>query len=95
MSKLIPGERKGKITAPKAKAQVWNPQFIELLVAGIQHGDQPEHWAALAHDLRDAAAYVRNTTILPWPLHLAEQIEQYLLPTKIADLDAQEVLGDE
>ncbi|TDC50775.1 DUF3893 domain-containing protein [Micromonospora sp. KC207] len=95
VSKLIPGEHNGKLTAPKPKAQVWNPQFIELLVAGIQDGDQPEHWAALAHDLRDAAPYVRNTTILPWPLHLAEQIEQYLLPTKITDLDAQEVIGDE
>ncbi|WP_240033265.1 RNaseH domain-containing protein [Micromonospora globbae] len=95
VSKLIPGEHNGKLVAPKPKAQVWNPQFIELLVAGIQDGDQPEHWAALAHDLRDAAPYVRDTTVLPWPLHLAEQIEEYLLPTKIADLGTQEVLGDE
>ncbi|HEY0699563.1 MAG TPA: RNaseH domain-containing protein, partial [Micromonospora sp.] len=95
VSKLIPGEHNGKLTAPKPKAQVWNPQFIELLVAGIQDGDQPEHWAALAHELRDAAPYVRNTTVLPWPLHLAEQIEEYLLPTKIADFSSQEVLGAE
>jgi hypothetical protein len=45
-------------------------------------GDSPEHWAALAHDLRDAAPYVRDTTVLPWPLHLTEQIEEYLLPAK-------------
>ncbi|WP_433300970.1 pPIWI_RE module domain-containing protein [Actinoplanes sp. CA-030573] len=83
VSKLVPGEHNGKLQAPKAKAQVWNPQFIELTVAGLQDGDSPEHWAALAHDLRDAAPYARNTTILPWPLHLAEQIEEYLLPSKV------------
>ncbi|RSM56786.1 DUF3893 domain-containing protein [Actinoplanes sp. ATCC 53533] len=84
ISKLVPGEHNGKLQAPKAKAQVWNPQFIELTVAGLQDGDSPEHWAALAHDLRDAAPYVRGTTVLPWPLHLAEQIEEYLLPSKIS-----------
>jgi hypothetical protein len=53
----------------------------------VQDGDTPEQWAGLVHDLRDAAPYVRDTTILPWPLHLAEQIEEYLLPTRIAWVD--------
>jgi hypothetical protein len=83
VSKFIPGEHNGKPTAPKPKAQVWNAQFIELFVAAIQDGDKPEHWAALSHELRNAAPYSKVTTILPWPLHLAEQIEEYLLPTKI------------
>ncbi|GAA3450550.1 pPIWI_RE module domain-containing protein [Dactylosporangium matsuzakiense] len=87
VSKIVPVEYKGKHTAPNPKAQVWNPQLIELLVAGVQDGDAPEHWATLAHDLRDAAPYVRNTTVLPWPLHLAEQIEEYLLPAKITTGD--------
>lgn len=69
---------------------MWNAQFIELLVAGAQDGDEPEHWAALAHDLREAAPYVRDTTVLPWPLHLAQQLEEYLLPAKIGDLDESE-----
>lgn len=86
ISKIVPGEHSGKSAAPKPKAQVWNPQFIELLVAGIQDDDQPEHWAALAHNLRDAAPYVRDTTVLPWPLHLAEQVEEYLLPTRTDNL---------
>ncbi len=90
VSKIVPLEYNGKHTAPNPKAQVWNPQLIELLVAGVQEGDTPEHWAALAHDLRDAAPYVRDTTVLPWPLHLAEQIEEYLLPTKITAVDWQE-----
>lgn len=85
VSKIVPVEYKGKHTAPNPKAQVWNPQLIELLVAGVQDGDTPQHWAMLAHDLRDAAPYVRDATVLPWPLHLAEQIEEYLLPARIAD----------
>ncbi|MFE7869882.1 pPIWI_RE module domain-containing protein [Micromonospora humida] len=90
VSKIVPVEYKGKHTAPNPKAQVWNPQLIELLVAGVQDGDTPEQWASLAHDLRDAAPYVRDTTVLPWPLHLAEQIEEYLIPAKIADADQPE-----
>jgi hypothetical protein len=83
VSKLIPMEYKDKRAAPRPKAQVWNPQLIELFVAGLQDGDQAEHWAALAHDLRDAAPYVRDTTALPWPLHLASKLEEYLLPNRI------------
>lgn len=90
VSKLVSGEHNGKLQAPKARAQVWNPQFIELTVAGIQDGDRPEHWAALAHDLRDAAPYVRDTTVLPWPLHLAEQIEEYLLPSKVGAASSEQ-----
>jgi len=84
ISKIVPGEHNGNLTTPSPKAQVWNAQFIELLVAGVQEGDRPEHWAALAHDLRNAAPYSRETTILPWPLHLAEQIEEYLIPVRVA-----------
>ena len=84
VSKIVPGEHLGEPTTPRPQANVWNSQFVELFVAGLQHGDRPEHWAALAHDLRSAAPYVRDATTLPWPLHLAEQIEEYLLPTRLA-----------
>jgi hypothetical protein len=70
-----------------APADVWNPQFIELTVAGIQHGDDPRHWATLAHELRWAAPYVNSPTMLPWPLHLAKQIGEYLIPTELDDGD--------
>jgi hypothetical protein len=95
VSKIVPLEHDGKLMAPKPRAQVWNPQFIELLVAGMQDGDHPEHWAALAHDLRDAAPYVRDTTVLPWPLHLAAQIEEYLLPAKIVQTDPRGISSEE
>ncbi len=73
--------------APKANAHVWNQQFIELFVAAVQPGDMPDHWAALTHDLRWAAPYSDVTTTLPWPLHLATQIDEYLLPARISDMD--------
>jgi hypothetical protein len=80
LSKIVATAHDDGLTSPNPRARVWNSQFVELLVAGIQDGDQPEHWAALAHDLRRAAApYSRGTTALPWPLHLAKQIEEYLL----------------
>lgn len=81
VSKLVPTEHKGALQSPKPRAKVWNPQFIEILVAGLQPQDRPAEWAALTHDLRSAAPYVRDTTILPWPLHLARQIEEYLSAT--------------
>jgi hypothetical protein len=83
VSKIVPNEHNDKVLAPKPNQQVWNQQFIELLVAAIQDGDRPEQWAALAHELRRVAPYVKVTTIMPWPLHLAEQVEEYLLPIKI------------
>lgn len=78
VSKIESGMRNGKLTKLNPKAQVWNEQFVELCVAGIQDGDQPEHWAALAHNLRNAAPYSHWATALPWPLHLAKQIEEYI-----------------
>jgi hypothetical protein len=86
-SKFVPVERGDKIFPARPNAQVWNPQFIEFFVAGLQDGDEPEYWAALAHELRYAAPYVKEPTILPWPLHLAEQVEEYLLPAAIAETE--------
>jgi hypothetical protein len=84
-SKIVPGEYQDRLVAPKPNARVWNHQFIELFVAGIQDGDDPDHWAALAHELRSATPYSKATTMLPWPLHLARQVEEYLLPTTIPE----------
>jgi hypothetical protein len=90
VSKVAPYEHKDEMRAPKANAHVWNQQFIELFVAAIQPRDLPEHWAALAHDLRWGAPYSDVTTIMPWPLHVSGKVEEYLLPTKIADIDVDD-----
>jgi len=94
VSKIAPYEHKDEMRAPKANAHVWNQQFIELLVAAVQPGDMPDHWAALAHDLRWATPYSDVTTTLPWPLHLAAQVDEYLLPTKIDDMSSADFVEE-
>ncbi|GAA1801323.1 hypothetical protein GCM10009682_23940 [Luedemannella flava] len=94
VSKIAPYEHKDEMRAPKASAHVWNQQFIELFVAAIQPGDVPDHWAALAHDLRWAAPYSDVTTTLPWPLHLAKQVDEYLLPAKINGMSVVDQLDE-
>jgi hypothetical protein len=74
VSKLEPTHRNGRRNEPNPRAAVWNAEFIELYVAGIQDGDQPEHWAGLAHALRSVLPYATWTTTRPWPLHLAKQL---------------------
>lgn len=82
-SKIVPTEHGDQLRAPRPNNQVWNAQFVELCVAGLQQGDDPDHWAALAHELRWAAPYSKVTTTLPWPLHLAQQVEEYLVPVRL------------
>ena len=57
-----------------------NPRLLELTLAVLQPHDDPESWAALAHHLRDASAHYRSETALPFPLHLAMKIGEYVLP---------------
>jgi hypothetical protein len=77
-SKIESGVHGGKLTRLNPRAQVWNEHLVELCVAGIQDGDQPAHWAALVHNLRDAGPYIHWSTELPWPLQLAKQIGEYV-----------------
>lgn len=79
VSKIESGMRGGKLTRLNPNAQVWNERLVELCVAGIQDGDQPAHWAALVHNLRDAGPYIHWSTELPWPLQLAKQIGEYVI----------------
>ncbi|MEV4055174.1 RNaseH domain-containing protein [Amycolatopsis sp. NPDC049688] len=81
-SKIAEGLPYGRdgFTRLNTQAPVWNEQLLELGVAGLQNGDQPEQWAAMAHNLRDAVPYTRWTTPLPWPLQLAQQIEEQVQP---------------
>ncbi|MFI9009917.1 pPIWI_RE module domain-containing protein [Actinosynnema sp. NPDC053489] len=77
-SKIMTVSRHGVPTEPDPRAPVWNAEVVELLVAGLQDGDRPADWAALAHDLRNAEPYSPWTVSLPWPLHLAQRMESYL-----------------
>lgn len=88
-SKLASGWRHGRQARLNPKAPVWNERLVELLVAGLQPDDQAVHWAALAHELRNAAPFHTWPTVLPWPLHLAAQVEQYIRVTRTVNLEAQ------
>ncbi|MFD2796445.1 pPIWI_RE module domain-containing protein [Promicromonospora vindobonensis] len=73
-----PGEDAGMV-----HKTVFNPQLVELYVAAIQPGDEPVHWAALAHELRDANPYFASEHVLPWPMRIAEQLGEYISPVHV------------
>jgi hypothetical protein len=81
----------GTAQPPRPGARVWNHQLVELAVVGLQPGDDPETWAALAHDLRWAAPHHAGPTTLPWPLHLAQLVGEYIVPIElIEDIENEE-----
>ncbi|MEY9860109.1 hypothetical protein ABH935_005745 [Catenulispora sp. GAS73] len=95
-SKLQTATLAGTFVHLNPTARVWNESIMELLVAGLQDGDYPAHWAALAHDLRGAVPYTNWTVDLPWPLHLARQAARHVPPAEptrpppfLAELDSQ------
>jgi hypothetical protein len=84
----------GTAQPPRPGARVWNHQLVELAVVGLQPGDDPEAWAALAHDLRRAALHHAGPTTLPWPLHLAQLVGEYIVPIElIEDIENEEDLN--
>lgn len=66
---------------------VFNQQLVELYVAGIQPGDDPMEWAAIAHELRDANPFHLDELTLPWPLHLASKLGEYISPVYVEPED--------
>jgi hypothetical protein len=77
----------GTMQPPRPGARVWNHQLVELAVAGLQASDDPggEALAALVHDLRWAAPHHAQPTVLPWPLHLTQLIDEYIVPIKLVE----------
>jgi hypothetical protein len=78
--------KKGKWSAPAPEKSVWNPGLLELTVAGIQPDDEIWTWAALTHELRSVALHYDEALGLPLPLHLAKQMEEYVL---LIDVDEE------
>mgnify|MGYP000894980752 CR=1 FL=1 len=60
----------------------WNPAFLEITAAALQEGDDPAVWAHAVHQLRFAAVHFGDGLALPLPLHLAKQMEEYVLPVE-------------
>ena len=71
--------KRGKALEASPKTAFRNPGLIELTVACIQPGDEVFPWAAITHKLRHIALQYDEALRLPLPLHLAKQIEEYVL----------------
>lgn len=70
----------GRSFDPQPRKPLQNPSMYELTVACVQPGDDPAAWAALAHMLRDSAVHYADANVRPYPLLLAERIEEYAHP---------------
>ncbi|MBX5458763.1 MAG: DUF3962 domain-containing protein [Thermogemmatispora sp.] len=68
----------------------WNPRIVELTIARQGHEQRPDDvlmCAVVAHELRaQMAVQFGSPMILPLPLHLARQLEEYTLPLRPAEL---------
>ncbi len=68
------------------RAMVWNARPVELTVAAIDpKRDDPEAWAALAHQLRWVASHHDDPLTLAWPLHVAKHLGEYVLPIELLE----------
>ena len=70
---------KGRELEASPHRYFWNPGLVELTIACIQPNDEIFPWAALTHELRHLALHYDEALKLPLPLHLAKQIEDYVL----------------
>jgi pPIWI_RE module N-terminal domain/RNaseH domain of pPIWI_RE/MID domain of pPIWI_RE len=82
--------RGGILRNPSPRAMVWNARALELTVAALQAGDDPEDWATLAHELRWAASHYGYATTRPWPLEVARHIGEYVLPVELIEEIAEQ-----
>lgn len=64
-----------------------SPGLVEITVACLQPGDEVFPWAALTHELRHIALQYNEYLKLPLPLHLAKQIEEYVLLMENEDIE--------
>jgi hypothetical protein len=88
MSKLSSWtNRSGATRPPSPHVHCWNAGLLELTVGCLQPEDEGKaaDWAYLTHLLRDAAGHYDEETVLPLPLHLANQMEEYVLPVQPDD----------
>jgi hypothetical protein len=68
------------------RAMVWNSRPVEITVAAVAPGrDDPEAWATLAHQLRWTASHHDDPLTLAWPLHVAKQLGEYVLPVELLE----------
>lgn len=80
MSRATPG--------PMRPKPAWNPSILEVTLAALQPGDDPAAWATLTHQLRRFVLQYDEALTLPLVLHLACQMEEYVLAFPESSEDA-------
>ncbi|WP_376797412.1 pPIWI_RE module domain-containing protein [Thermogemmatispora sp.] len=75
-----PGKGGGEEPFYDPQGMAWNPHIIELTVA-CERPDDRLMCAVVAHELRNQVAVQFGApTVLPLPLHLARQLNEYIVP---------------
>ena len=89
-SKLAPwmNSNREKTFDPRPQDNLPNPGFYEFTLTCLQDGDDPASWALLAHVLRDAAVHFSDAIARPYPLLLAQRIEEYAIPVEPSGSDS-------
>ncbi|MCM6774512.1 DUF3962 domain-containing protein [Nocardia sp. CDC159] len=78
-SKLTPRTNSTGGLEIKPTVNAWNPDLLEITMAGLQPGDDAEQWAMYLHQQRFSDDY-RDGLKLPLIMHLAELTSHYALP---------------
>jgi hypothetical protein len=73
-----------RLGRPSPGSAAWNPSLLEIAAIAVQEGDSPEAFGAITHELRFLASHFDDATLLPPPLHLADLMEEYVLPMRDA-----------
>ncbi len=81
-SKLVP--RSAERPRIDTGQHAWNPSLLEIAVLACSKDDNPEAFAALAHQLRISPDH-RDALKLPVPLHLASLAAEYVLHVEDAE----------
>ncbi|MHC3458113.1 pPIWI_RE module domain-containing protein [Streptomyces flavovirens] len=79
-AKLTPHVNPAGRSAHRPTVNAWNPELLELTLACLQPGDDPEAWAAFVHQQRICKDDYRDVLGLPLALHLARLADEYALP---------------
>jgi hypothetical protein len=91
---LRQGKNKGEPTID-THIPAWNPGLVEIAILGChpEAGDDPEAFALIMHQLRQAPDYL-DALSTPLPMHLATLAQAYVLPTTADEEDEEAGEGD-
>jgi hypothetical protein len=71
----------------------WNQSIVEIAWLALQPEDKPEEWALVVHNLRRCSPFLYEdvVTLLPQPLHAAQQLWEYVPRLLLEDEEDDEI----